>query len=69
MMEEATSHTKKATELLRQSQAIHLATKTGLIKNGEALDAVVELNKQAAEEIGKALELRKRLIEKLNRNH
>jgi hypothetical protein len=61
-IKKATEHANEATGLLKQSQTFHEQEKLGVLKEGVADEAVIELNKRAVSKVNKAIELTKRFI-------
>jgi hypothetical protein len=67
LAEEATEHGNEAIRLLKMSNQIHQAEKRGLLDDGSARDAAIELNNEAIAELEKAIELQKEFIAEQDR--
>ena len=59
---EALKHGDEATELLEQSNAIHQMEMQGLIDESSATEALIDLNRQAIDEMEKAIERQKEFL-------
>jgi len=60
---QAEKHKAEATRLLRESQKIHNAAKSGELSEADAVDVVIKLNYAAVDEAEKAFALEKEHID------
>jgi hypothetical protein len=66
-LKEAKTHGTQAIELLKTSNQIHESVKQDLIAESDAADAAIALNKQAIDEMEKAIESQQEYFAELDK--